>query len=101
MIRCRWRYSTACESSAVQSRTVASGKGADLVMWTGNGAPCIQHVLLEPNRTGRTSEVATEHEIENHEAIFVILECVAHVADVGVVDLLEEPSLLDDVVDRL
>jgi hypothetical protein len=48
-----------------------------------------------------TTQVAAEREVQDHEAILVILERVTHVADVGVVDLFENAALLDDVVDGL
>lgn len=34
-----------------------------------------------------TAEVASEHEVENKEAVLVVLECVAHIDDEGMVDL--------------
>ena len=35
----------------------------------------------------RTSEITTEHEIEDEEAVFIVLECVTKIDDEGVVDL--------------
>jgi hypothetical protein len=45
------------------------------------------------------AEVAAQHQVEHHEEVLVVLEGVAQVADEGRVDLLEQPSLLDDVGD--
>lgn len=62
----------------------------------------------------RTAQVSAEHEVENEEAVVVVLESISHVDDVRVVnlilavsesirlaeaatDLFEEPALLDDV----
>ena len=42
------------------------------------------------NATGktRTAQVTTEHEIEHHEAIVIVLEGEPHVHDIGMINLL-------------
>jgi len=47
------------------------------------------------------SKVATEHEVQDEEAIIVILESIAKVDQEGVVDLLKQSSFLDDVGNSL
>ena len=46
------------------------------------------------------AQVSSEHEIEDHEQILVILKSEAEVADEGRVDLLEETAFLYDIADR-
>jgi len=43
-------------------------------------------------------QISTEHEVEDHEEVLIVLEGVAEVADKEAVDLLEEAALLDDVL---
>lgn len=47
------------------------------------------------------SKVATKHEVEDEEAIIIILESITKVDQEGVVDLLKQPSFLDDVGNSL
>jgi len=50
-----------------------------------------QGLVLDPvkeqRRTALTPQVASEHEVQNEETVFVVLEGVAHVHDERVVDL--------------
>ena len=43
--------------------------------------------MEEDERKGRTTQVTAKHEIENKEAVFVVLEGIAEVDDKGMVDL--------------
>ena len=49
----------------------------------------------------RTSKIATEHEIEDEVAVLIVLEGIAKIDDEGVIDFLEKPSFLDNIVDGL
>ena len=42
----------------------------------------------------RTSKIATEHEIEDEEAVFIVLEGITHIDHEGVVNLSEKHNKL-------
>lgn len=45
-------------------------------------------------------QVASEHQIQHHEQVLVVLKGEPHVAHERRVDLFEQPSLLDDLPDE-
>jgi hypothetical protein len=55
----------------------------------------------ESGREELTTKVTAEHQIEDKVAVLIVLEGIAKVDDEGVVDFLEKPTFLDNIVDGL
>ena len=49
----------------------------------------VRYVMIgmEKKDNERTSKIATEHEIEDEEAVFIVLEGITHVDDERVINL--------------
>ena len=45
------------------------------------------------------AQISSQHQVEDHEEILIVLKGEAQIADEGAVDLLEETALLNDVAD--
>lgn len=58
------------------------------------------HILLHRSRPLQMKpQVPTQHQIQHHEQILVVLERIPQVADERKLDFLEEPTFLDNVFD--
>lgn len=83
IILCACKYPRAEDISATKYRTVVSGREPSLSRWTidwvENSSYC--------DDKARTSQISTKHEVQDKEAILVVLEGISQIYNEGMVDL--------------